>query len=41
MDRAYLQRDGGLLLVKSDPFLEKLRSDPRYVGFLKKMNLPL
>ncbi|HTX17405.1 MAG TPA: hypothetical protein VMG34_01995 [Bacteroidota bacterium] len=41
MERAYLQRDGGLLLVKSDPFLAKLRSDPRYVLFLRKMNLPV
>ena len=42
LDRAYEQRDSGLgLYLKGDPLLENLRSDPRYVELLRKMNLPL
>jgi serine/threonine-protein kinase len=40
LERAYVQRDGGTTLVKYDPFLESLRTDPRYAAFLKKMGLP-
>ncbi len=41
LERAYRQRDGGLLFMKCDPFLKNIRNDPRYVSFLKKMNLPV
>lgn len=41
LDRAYTQRDANLALVKGDPLLRKIRGDPRYVAFLKKMRLPL
>jgi len=27
--------------IKSDPMLRKLRGDPRYAAFLKKMNMPV
>ena len=40
LDRAYVQHDGGLVLVKVDPLLKSLRPDPRYKAFLYKMNLP-
>jgi TolB-like protein/predicted Zn-dependent protease len=40
LDRAYLQRDGGLVLIESDLALRKLLDDPRYKAFLRKMNLP-
>jgi hypothetical protein len=40
LDRAYAQRDGGLITVKVDPMLRSLHSDPRFAGFLKKLNLP-
>jgi serine/threonine-protein kinase len=40
LDRAFAQRDGGLVEVKYDPLLRSLRSDPRYLALLKKMNLP-
>jgi TolB-like protein/Flp pilus assembly protein TadD len=40
LDKAYEQRDGGLVEVKYDPLLRSLRSDPRYLVLLKKMNLP-
>jgi hypothetical protein len=40
LDRAYAQRDGGLMLTKVEPLLNSLRRDPRYTAFLKKLNLP-
>jgi TolB-like protein len=41
LDRAYAQRDSGLIGTKVDPLLKNLHSDPRYTAFLKKMNLPI
>jgi TolB-like protein/Flp pilus assembly protein TadD len=41
LERAYKKHDGGLFLTKPDPYLKKLKSDPRYSIFLKKMRLPL
>ena len=40
LDRAYAQRDGGLTILKMDPMLRGLRTDPRFASFLKKLNLP-
>jgi TolB-like protein/DNA-binding winged helix-turn-helix (wHTH) protein/Tfp pilus assembly protein PilF len=40
LDRAYQQRDPGLITIKTDPLLKYLHSDPRYVELLKKMRLP-
>ncbi|MGC1416430.1 MAG: winged helix-turn-helix domain-containing protein [Candidatus Acidiferrum sp.] len=40
LDRAYTQRDGGLIATKVDPLLKSLHDDPRYAAFLKKLNLP-
>ena len=40
LERAYVQRDGGLTRLKSDPLLESLRADPRYRVLLDKMQLP-
>ena len=40
LDRAYVQRDGGLSQIKGDPHLKRLGSDPRYAAFLEKMRLP-
>jgi TolB-like protein/DNA-binding winged helix-turn-helix (wHTH) protein/Tfp pilus assembly protein PilF len=40
LDRAYRQRDGGLMFLKIDPLLEALRRDSRYADLLKKMHLP-
>jgi len=39
LERAYLQRDGGLTFTKGDPLLASLQSDPRYLAFLRKMRL--
>jgi len=41
LERAYANHDPGACLVKADPFIASLRSDPRYAAFLKKVNLPL
>ena len=40
LDRAYVQRNSGLIGVKVDPLLNNLRHDPRYAALLKKLNFP-
>jgi hypothetical protein len=40
LDRAYAQRDSGLISTKVDPLLKSLHNDPRFAAFLKKLNLP-
>ena len=40
LDRAYTQRDGGVIETKVDPLLTSLHSDPRYAAFLRKLNFP-
>ena len=40
LDRAYAQRNDGLIETKVDPYLKNLRNDPRYTALLKKLNLP-
>ena len=40
LERAYAQRDGGLVDLKTDPLFRSLRGDPRYKTLLRKMNLP-
>ena len=40
LDRAWAFRDPDLTYLKDDPFLDLLRSDPRYAALLKKMNFP-
>src|SRR6266404_9533108 len=39
LERAYKQRDGGLIQIKNDPLFKNLRHDPRYTELLKKMHL--
>jgi TolB-like protein len=39
LERAFVQRDGGLTILKCDPMLEKLHGDARYAALLQKMNL--
>ena len=40
MERAWVQRDGGLAEIKGDFLLDGLRDDPRYAELLKKIGLP-
>jgi TolB-like protein/Tfp pilus assembly protein PilF len=40
LDRAYRQRDSGLIGFNSDPFLATLADDPRYGALLRKLKLP-
>ena len=40
LERAYAQRDSGLIGTKVDPLLKSLHNDPRFARFLKKLNLP-
>jgi TolB-like protein/lipoprotein NlpI len=40
LERAYRQRDGGLMSLKIDPLLKGLRQDRRYADLLTKMHLP-
>ena len=39
LERAYTQRDSGIIEMKVDTLLKNLRSDPRYAALLKKMRL--
>ena len=40
IDRAAVQRDPGIVNIKTDPMFAGLRGDPRYTAVLRKMNLP-
>ena len=40
LDRAFAIKDGGLLAVRLHPFLDPLRSDPRYATLVQKLNFP-
>ncbi len=40
LDRAWEVRDAGLLGVKVNPFLDPLRSDPRYAALVKRIGFP-
>ncbi len=39
LDRAYAQRNGGLIETRVDPLLNNVHNDPRFAAFLKKLNL--
>jgi tetratricopeptide (TPR) repeat protein len=40
LERAYVQHDGGLGLIKTDPVLKPLWTDARFAAMLKKVGLP-
>jgi TolB-like protein/tetratricopeptide (TPR) repeat protein len=40
LERAYAERDGGLLGMIYDPLVRSLHKEPRYKALLRKMNLP-
>ena len=39
LDRAYRQRDPGMEMLKIDPLLRNLHSDPRFQAMLVRMSL--
>jgi len=40
LERAYDQKDGGLVDIVGEPLLKNLWGDPRYQAFMRKMKLP-
>ena len=40
LERAYVQHDGGLSLIKADPVFKPLWADARFAALVKKMGLP-
>jgi TolB-like protein/DNA-binding winged helix-turn-helix (wHTH) protein/Tfp pilus assembly protein PilF len=40
LEKAYQNRDGGLMLVNTYWYFEQIRSDPRYAQFVRKIGLP-
>ena len=40
LDKAYEQRDPGLMYLKVDPTLDPLRSDPRFREVVRRVGLP-
>ena len=40
LDRAYSIRDGGLIYLKLDSFMDPIRSDPRFAALVEKLNFP-
>jgi tetratricopeptide (TPR) repeat protein len=40
LDRAYAQRNAGLIYTKVEPLLKSLHDDPRFAVFLKRLSLP-
>ena len=41
LEESYKVRETRLTFLKGDPLLKNLKNDPRYVTFMKKMNLPV
>jgi hypothetical protein len=40
LERAYNERDKGLISLRVDPPLDPLRSDPRFQELVRRMNFP-
>ena len=40
LERGWQIKDGGMLSVRVDPWLDPLRRDPRFAALLRKMNFP-
>ena len=40
LDNAWRAKDPGLAEMKSDPFLDPIRNDPRYAALVRKLNFP-
>ena len=40
LNNALAARDPGLILLKTDPFLDPIRGDPRFAALVKRLNFP-
>jgi hypothetical protein len=40
LQKSFADHEGGIVLIKSDPILEPLHSDPDFQALVKKMNFP-
>jgi len=40
LEKAYQERAAGIVILKVDPMLDPLRSDPRFQALLRRMNFP-
>jgi len=40
LERAYKQKDTGLMEIVGEPLFKNVAQDERYKAFLRKMNLP-
>jgi hypothetical protein len=40
LDSAWRIRDGGLINIRVDPFLDPIRTEPRFQAIVKNMNFP-
>ena len=40
LERAYKQKDAGLIEIVGEPLFKSMADDPRYKAFLRKMKLP-
>lgn len=40
LDNAVQVKDPGLIYLKTDPFLDPIRNDPRYTALLRRLNFP-
>jgi hypothetical protein len=40
LEKGFEVKDPGVTGVRTDPFLDPIRKDPRYAAFVKKLNFP-
>lgn len=41
LEKGFQVKDPGVTGVRTDPFMDPIRNDPRYAGFVKKLNFPV
>lgn len=40
LEKAYAERHGGIIFIKTEPVFDSLRSDPRFQSLVRRMNFP-